>query len=65
MSLGVDAAGTRVYDVVSIAGSTSVELPVDFNLVAGQVVQALGSVTGKLRLTLNGYEGQGGVVGGG
>lgn len=62
LSLGLDAAGKRLYDAYSIpaagAGVTgnAIELPVYWVLNAAEVIQAFASAAGVLVLTLNGQE---------
>lgn len=58
MSIGADAAGTRIYDALLIpTGAGQVPYPwVQFVMVAAEVLQAFGSVTNQLTLTIDGYE---------
>lgn len=62
MSIGADAAGTRIYDAFSIAAAAPgqlysvLDVPCYYVLDAGDVVQAFASSPGVLTLTLNGQE---------
>lgn len=56
MSIGADAAGTRIYDAVSIPAGGAIETFCMYTLEEGEIVQALGSTTNVLVLTLDGIE---------
>lgn len=56
MSIGTDAAGTRVYDAYPIASGTVLSIFVNFVLQPAEIVQAFGSTTNILTLTLDGQE---------
>ena len=57
MSIGTDAAGTRIFDAYPIQAGTV--MPLQFHqkvLDAGEVIQAFASIANVLVLTLNGDE---------
>ena len=56
MSIGNDAAGTRLYDAYQIAAFGSVDFFCFHVLAAAEVIQAFGSTTLILVLTINGEE---------
>jgi len=56
MSIGADAAGTRVYDAYSIPAGTTLTLFVKYVLAAAEIVQAFASANTSLVMTLNGQE---------
>lgn len=56
MSIGADAAGTRVYGAAAVAAGGSIEAFCMYVLEEGEVVQAFGSTTNVLVLTLDGIE---------
>jgi hypothetical protein len=56
MSLGADAAGTRIYDNFQIAAGSVLDVFVKYVLTAGQTIQALASTTNVLTLTMDGVE---------
>ncbi len=55
MSIGADAAGTRLYDAVSVPAGSGLDIFGPFTVAAGEIVQALGSGTA-LVLELDGTE---------
>lgn len=56
LSLGADAAATRLYDAYSIPAGTVLDVFVKYVMTAAQIIQAFGSVTGILVLTIDGQE---------
>ena len=54
MSVGPDAAGVRIFDGFSIPADTHRQFRVYQPLTDGQTIQAFGSTTGVLNVTLNG-----------
>ncbi len=56
MSIGADAAGTRIFDAFSIAGGAILDLWVYFILEAAEIVQAFSGSNNILTLTLDGDE---------
>lgn len=54
MSIGTDAAGTRIFDAYPVAASTVLDHWCYYPLAAAEVVQALGSVNNQLTLTISG-----------
>jgi hypothetical protein len=56
MSIGSDAAGTRIYDAYSIAASSLFERFVDFILEPAEIIQALAGTNNILTLTVSGEE---------
>jgi len=56
MSIGADAAGTRIFDGYSIAAGAFLDLWVFFVLSATEVIQALAGTNNILTLTLDGEE---------
>lgn len=56
MSIGADAAGTRIYDALSIAAGGTLDLFCKYVLSAAEIVQALAGTTNILTLTLDGVE---------
>lgn len=56
MSIGADAAGTRLYDAYSIAAGAALDFFCYHILEATEVIQALAGTTNILVLTLNGDE---------
>jgi hypothetical protein len=56
MSLGADAAATRIYDNYQIAAGGVLDVFAKYVLTAGQTVQALASTTNVLTMTLDGVE---------
>lgn len=56
ISLGADAAGTRIYDAYSIAAGGVLDVFTKYVLTAGQTIQAFGSTTGVLVQTIDGQE---------
>lgn len=55
-SIGVDAAGTRIFDAVSIAAGTVLDHFCYYVLEAAEVFQALAGTTNILVLTIDGDE---------
>ncbi len=45
LSIGVDAAGTRLYDAVSVPANSGLDIYGPFTLAAGDIIQAFGSGT--------------------
>lgn len=56
LSIGADAAGTRLYDAFSIAANSVLSQAVYFVLEAGEIIQALSGTNNVLTLTLDGKE---------
>lgn len=56
MSIGADAAGTRIYDGRSIAAGEELDRFCYYVLEAAEIVQALAGTTNILTLTLDGDE---------
>jgi hypothetical protein len=56
LSIGADAAGTRLYDAFSIAANTSQEFFVYWVLTATEIIQAFAGTNNILTLTLDGEE---------
>lgn len=56
MSIGADAAGTRIYDVFPVAAGAVLDVGCYYPLAAAELVQAFASTTNVLTLTLNGDE---------
>lgn len=56
MSIGADAAGTRIYDAFSIAAGTALDVWVYFVLETTEVIQAFAGTASVLVLTLDGDE---------
>lgn len=56
MSIGADAAGTRIYDAFSIAAGSQLDLFCKYVLTAAEVIQAFAGTNNILTLTLDGQE---------
>ena len=56
LSIGADAAGTRVYEVFSIAASSIEDRWVYFVLAAAEIIAGLSGTNNVLTLTINGDE---------
>jgi hypothetical protein len=56
MSIGADAAGTRLYDAYAISGGGFLDVFVKYTLTAAEIIQAFGSVNNILVLTIDGVE---------
>ena len=56
MSIGADAAGTRIFDAYPIAASTVLDHFCYYVLSAAEIIQAFGSVNNQLVLTIDGDE---------
>jgi len=56
LSIGADAAGTRLWDAASIPSGGSINDYGPLTLENGDIIQALGSSTNVLVLTINGEE---------
>jgi hypothetical protein len=56
LSIGADAASTRIFDAYTIASGAILDLWVYFVLSAAEIIQAFGSVNNQLTLTLDGDE---------
>jgi hypothetical protein len=54
MSIGADAAATRIYDAYSIAANTVLDVWVYFVVDAAEIIQALAGTNNILTLTLDG-----------
>jgi hypothetical protein len=54
MSIGADAAGTRVFDAISVPPNTPFDSYGPFYLAAGDTIQAFSGTTNVLTLTLDG-----------
>lgn len=56
ISIGADAAGTRLYDAVSVPAGGAVDIWGPFTLAAAEILQALASANTALVLTVDGTE---------
>lgn len=56
LSIGADAAGTRLYDAMSIPSKSALEWNGFLALAAAEIVQAFASSASKLNLTISGVE---------
>ena len=56
MSIGADAAGTRIFDAYSIAAGAVLDLWCYFVLSAAEIIQAFAGTNNILTLTLDGDE---------
>ncbi len=56
VSIGTDAAGTRIFDGFPIAADGIKQEFRDYTLQAGEKIQGFASTTGVLNLTIDGYE---------
>lgn len=56
LSIGADAAGTRIYDVFAIPANQVLDVFCMYVLTAGEIVQAFASTNNVLTLTLDGIE---------
>jgi hypothetical protein len=56
ISIGADAAGTRIYDVFPIPATTAIDLWCYYVLEAAEILAAFASVTNQITLTINGDE---------
>jgi len=56
MSIGTDAAGTRIYDSFSIAAGAVLDTFCKYVLTAAEIVQAFAGTTNVMTLTLDGQE---------
>lgn len=56
LSIGSDAAGTRIYDAFSIAAGSQSDNWCYYVLEAAEIIQALADVTLKVTLTIDGDE---------
>lgn len=56
LSVGADAAGTRLYSAVSIPANSTFQRTGSVVLTAGEVIQAYASAGTSLTLTINGVE---------
>ena len=56
MSIGTDAAGTRVYHDVLVPANDTLHLPVWWVLAAAEIIQAYSSPTNNLTVTVSGVE---------
>lgn len=56
MSIGADAAATRIYDAYSIAAGAVLDVWCYYVLTAGEIIQALAGTNNILTLTLDGDE---------
>lgn len=56
LSIGADAAATRLYDNFQIAAGGQLDVFCKYVLAAAEIVQALGSTTNILNLTIDGQE---------
>ena len=54
MSIGADAAGTRIFDAISIPPNSPYDSYGPFYLAAGEIVQAFSGTNNVLTLTLDG-----------
>lgn len=56
LSIGTDAAGTRIFDAISIAAGAVLDAFGMYIVDAAEIVQAVAGTTNILTLTLNGEE---------
>lgn len=56
MSIGTDAAGTRIFDAYSIAANTYVDFWGPYTLAAAEIIQALSGTNNILTLTIDAEE---------
>lgn len=56
MSIGADAAGTRVFDAFSIGASQIFDHFCQYVLEAGEIIQAFSGTNNILTLTIDGFE---------
>jgi hypothetical protein len=56
MSIGADAAGTRIYGAFSIPAGGVLDVPCKYVLNAAEIIQAFAGTDAVLILTLNGQE---------
>jgi predicted amidohydrolase len=56
VSIGADAAGTRIYDAISLAAGAELDRWVYYVVEAAEVIQAFADVTAKVTLTVDGDE---------
>ena len=56
LSIGNDAAGTRLFDAVSIAEDVPFDAWGPYTIENGEVIQALSGTNNQLVLTIDGYE---------
>lgn len=56
LSVGADAAGTRLYSAVSIPANSTFQRTGNIVLAAGETLQAYASANSSLTLTINGVE---------
>lgn len=56
LSIGTDAAGTRIYDAYSIGAGQVLDTFCKYVLAAGEIVQAFAGTTNTMTLTLDGQE---------
>lgn len=56
MSIGADAAGTRIYDAFTIPANSVLSVFCYYVLNATEVIQAFAGTTNEMTLTLNGVE---------
>lgn len=56
MSIGADAAGTRIYDAFPIAATSVLDVFAKYVLQPGEILQALAGTNNVMTLTLDGQE---------
>lgn len=56
LSIGADAAGTRILDAVNVPAGTQLEHHCYYPLANGEIVQAFGGTNNALKLTIGGDE---------
>lgn len=57
MSIGADAAGTRIFDAYPVPAQSVMPLPFHYKILdAAEIIQAFASVASQLVLTINGDE---------
>ena len=56
LSIGADAAGTRIFDAYPILEDVPLDHYCKYVLAAAEIIQALGSVANQLVLTIDGHE---------
>lgn len=56
LSIGADAAGTRILDAISVPGDGTLDLYGPFVMDAAEILQSNANVTNQLTLTVSGEE---------
>lgn len=52
ISIGADAAGTRIFDAYPVPASSVLDIWGPYTLTAAEIIQAFGSVNGQLTMTI-------------